>query len=535
MDYKFMTPVELWADCNPVAESLDIEVARTWENEGAVYEKIYFTVKKAGEAELRAYVLTARPKKKGKYPTIFILPELSGKELDESLFGGMETEGYCMVAVDLDGETEGKSRYTFYPDELDYCNKTRAGRHLYYAEPSAKETAWYGWTYVARRTITLISELSYADSDKIIITGAGDSCPVLWQTAAMDARLSGAISVFGYKLEEKESEQEEMDCWTSGVDMRSYAPFVTMPILHIGGTNTADDILEINEKAVEMNEKLQFYADYVFGNGLCVTRKQIATAKEFIKKVFAGEEFTACPTFETETGIDGEFKVKITANGAKSAELWYAYVGASESMFWKKVDASKKSGEFIASFSLALSDEKVAIYARANYGKYCLTSRPKFIQASKTGASVPDKRSTKILFDGTSDKAILPIQSGKLVKDDALEIKEGALGLMGITAKEGGLGYVFDPEQPIELKLAESLQFEIFTLTDVEVVVRLKSSEDTFTASKNFRGGTGWQRVQLSFSAFKNSEFQKLSSFEEVWKIEFPNIAGVLLRNVLLI
>ncbi len=531
-----MTPVELWSDFNPVADELDINVVRSWENDGAIYEKIYFTAKKSGDAELRAYALSARPKKKGKFPTVLILPESSGKELNESLFGGMEKEGYCMIAVDLEGEKEGKSRYTFYPDDLDYCNEDRAGRHMLYAEPSAKETVWYNRTLISRRAITLIGELPYADEEKIVVLGVGNACPVLWQTTAMDARVIAGVSVLGYNFSKEVEEQEEMDCWMSGVDMRSYAPFITVPMLHVSGTNDTNNVIEIIERTVEKTtDGVPFYEDFTFGATNTLTRKQISTVKEFLKKVFAGEPFNEIPTFETETGIDGEFKVKINAPSAKSTELWYAYVGDSKKTFWKKVDSAKKSGDFIANFSLALGGEKVVIYVRANYGKYCLTSRPKFIQTSTSGASVPEKRSTKILFDGTTTSSILPVVDSRIVEDDVLEVKEGALGLMGVTSKGLGLGYIFDPEQPIDVSFAGSLQFEIFTLLDVSIEVAIYSEEQRYSAVKNLRGGTGWQRVQLSNSAFKNLDMQKLSSFDEAWKVEFVKINGALVRNVLLV
>ena len=347
-----MTPVELWSDFNPVADELMIEVVRSWESGGAIYEKIYFTVKKFAEAELRAYALSARPKKKGKFPTVLILPESNKRELDESLFRGLEKEGYCVIAVDLEGEIEGKSRYTLYPDELDYCNENRADRRMLYAEPSAKETVWYNRTLISRRAITLIGELDYADEEKIAVLGIGNACPVLWQTTAMDARIVAGVSVFGYNFSKEVEQQEEMDCWMSGVDMRSYAPFVTVPMLHVSGTNGFDNIIEITEKTAEkMSADTIFYEDFVFGATDTLTQKQINTVKEFLRKTFSGEPFSETPTFETETGIDGEFKVKINANGAKSTELWYAYVGDSKKMFWKKVDSAKKSGEFLANFS----------------------------------------------------------------------------------------------------------------------------------------------------------------------------------------
>ena len=124
---------------------------------------------------------------------------------------------------------------------------------------------------------------------------------------------------------------------------------------------------------------------------------------------------------------------------------------------------------------------------------------------------------------------------GKTVFDDPLEVKEGALGLCGVTSNGGGIGYVFDPEQPVDLSVARSLQFEVFTLSECVLDVRLYSGERVYKAEKRFKKGSTWQRIQLSASAFKNENMQKLTSFEEVWKLEFPKLDSVLVRSVLLI
>ncbi len=536
MEYKFMTPVEVWQECDPCSEPLDYRVVRSEEKEGVIYEKIYFTVKKTEKGEVRAYAVTARSKKKTKLPVVLITPPFSGKEISDELFRDAVQDGYLAVAVDLEGVAEGKKRYTFYPDDLDYCNKARAGRRMYYAEPSARDTVWYNWTYVIRRTLTLIGELECAESEKIVLVGIDEGCNLAWQSVAMDKRISGCVTVFGCNLDGEEEDKEERDCWLSGVDQMSYAPFVTVPMLHVGGTSTKDEIISITERTVEkMKSEAEFYSDFAFGNGHVLFARQINTIKEFVKKVFAGEKFADTPTFDIETGIDGELKIKINAPGARSAEIWYSYVDDSEKMFWKKVDAGRRNGEIIANFSLALNDEKVIIFARANYGKYSVSSRPKFLNTTHTGASVPERRSTRILFDGTQDKMLVPVVEGELVYDNTLEVKEGALGLLGVTAGRGGFSYVLDPEQPTGIKVAESMQLELFVPEEFVMTVRFYSGEDVYSVKKKVKAGSSWQRVHLSSSAFKNADMKKLLSFEEVWKIEIPELRGTLVRNVLLI
>ncbi len=536
MEYKFMTPLQVWENFNPTSEDLSIDVVRSQEIDGTVYEKIYFTVKKTEKGICRAYALTAKPKKKGKLPVMLIIPPFSGKEIDESLVSDVVKDGYVAVVVDLEGETSQKNRYTFYPDDLDYCNKERAGEHILYAKPSARDTTWFNWTCVIRRAITLISELEYADDSKIILVGIDEGSLVAWQTAGIDGRLLAMVSVFGYKTERKEEDKEEKDCWLSGVDQRSYAPFITIPVLHVGGTNTEIGATELIEKTAEkMNEQSDFYADYGFGNAHSLYSRQINTIKEFVKKVFDGEKFIDVPTFDVETGIDGEYKIKINATGAKSAEIWYGYLTEPAKIFWKKIEAGKKGGEMIANFSLGLSNEKVVVYARANYSKFSVVSRPIFIEVKSVAPSFPDRSFTRILFDGTTVKNLIPVMEGKIVFDDPLEVKEGALGLMGVTSNGGGIGYVFDPEQPVDLSVSESLQFEVYTLNECMLDVRLYSGERVYKAEKRFKKGSNWQRVHLPASAFKNENMQKLTSFDSVWKLELPKLNSVLIRNVLLI
>ena len=54
MEYKFMTPLQVWENFNPTSEDLAVDVIRNQEIDGVVYEKIYFTVKKTEKGMVRA-------------------------------------------------------------------------------------------------------------------------------------------------------------------------------------------------------------------------------------------------------------------------------------------------------------------------------------------------------------------------------------------------------------------------------------------------------------------------------------------------
>ena len=55
-----------------------------------------------------------------------------------------------MLMPDYRGEWDGCEEYTIYPEGISYANYRLAGRHLDFADESAKETSWYEWVAVAR-------------------------------------------------------------------------------------------------------------------------------------------------------------------------------------------------------------------------------------------------------------------------------------------------------------------------------------------------------------------------------------------------
>ncbi len=537
--YKFMTPVEVWAKYDPTAEPLETERIRTKTVGDLTYESIYFTAKSVGAKKLRVFVKTVRlAKNKGKKPTLLVAAPCFGVELDFAPFKALLDQGYVLVTFDYEGKTGDKLRYTLYPEDFSYCNKEKAGIHMYHAEPSAHETTWYNWSQIARRTITLLGELEYVDTDKVIMIGEGEGCPIVWQVAAMDNRLKGACTIFGYNLRYEDGDTEERDCWVSGVDMRSYASYVNIPFLNIGATNRWDESFDTVLRIAEnMKDKTEFFTDFAFGYEYGLSERQMKAFYTFLEKVFEGEEFAVVPKLDVFANEDGDLVAKVESEGAKHAEVWYAYGSEPEKRLWKKVDCSKKNGEYIAKLDLNIPDEVLRIFGRVSYGKYSVCSSSKVVVPATIGVKCAEKRRTKVLYDAALEgNELLPVSNSHILPDDAVEVREGAVGLKGITTNLAGVAYIKNPEVIVDFKTAETLQFEFYGVEPRKLGVKVYTvSEKTYLCEKDMAGINSWQRETMHFSEFKDAVNKKMSSWDGVWKIEFLGLDGALINKVLLI
>ena len=537
--YKFMTPVEVWRDFDPTSEDLELVRVRTTNEAGLTYESMYYTGFNTPKGKSRVWTRTVRPTRaKGPLPTLIVIPPCLSVEPDLTKFTRIVEEGYVVMVIDYEGYTDKKSRYTLYPEDYDYCNKLNAGRRMYYAEPSARETTWYAWTMLSRRAITLACELEYVDSEKIIMIGEGEGCPIVWQTASQDVRIKGACTVFGYDLEYREGDTEERDCWVTGVDTRSYASYVHIPFLHIGATNTPDNTFDTFMKISEnMKEKTEFYTDFAFGHDGNISEAQLKTFFVFLEKVCAGEKFAHSPTLDVLTNDKGELEIDVEVEGAKSVSLWYAYGSEAEKRLWKNQVIKKTNDIYHTKLDLALKDEVLRIFAKANFGKFSVCSSSKVIVPIAIGVKCIDRRRTRILYDSLIESnKMLPVSTEKVVPENAVSIKEGAVGLKGVACLVDGISYVRDVEQLVEFVAAESLQFEYYCVEDKEIKVVLRTlNGKTYTADRMMSGDENWQREQLPMSSFKDSDFKKLTTWENVWRIDFMGVKGALINKLLLI
>jgi cephalosporin-C deacetylase-like acetyl esterase len=113
---------------------------------------------------------------------------------DEGFLINFARKGYSVFMFDYTGEDGVKTKCTIYPQEIDFANLNRAGRHLYYAEPDARSTSLFEWTLLSYYAISAAH--SVLGCVKTGVMGIGKGADIVWMLSVLDKRLSACVTAF---------------------------------------------------------------------------------------------------------------------------------------------------------------------------------------------------------------------------------------------------------------------------------------------------------------------------------------------------
>ncbi len=150
-----LTAVTLWKDFDDTLP-LDVETLSETECGNTIIRDVFFSGRQTAKGRVRIYAQYIFPKDEEKFPVVMILFE-AGSKPDMRFVRRFIARGYGVLCVDYCGDN-GSSKYTFYPQDVDYANYIRAGKAMRYADPTAKETSWYEWAGVARYAVRFLLE-----------------------------------------------------------------------------------------------------------------------------------------------------------------------------------------------------------------------------------------------------------------------------------------------------------------------------------------------------------------------------------------
>ncbi|HBF86664.1 MAG TPA: hypothetical protein DDW54_03185, partial [Clostridiales bacterium] len=271
---KFLTPKSLWEDFDGGQPLKETKIDEMKYN-GIVYEKYYFSGRETDTDRVRVFGLYVTPENGAKKRNaVLYVPDVTDKVSYEVL-NEYVAMGYSVLTVDLYGKREDEENYTRYPADVSYANYEERGRHLDYADSSAKETCEYEWTCALRYAINFLEQKNAGA--KIAAVGVKRGGNLVWQLAATDERLSCCAIMFGagwsaydgiYKYSEEDIVMdEERRRFIAAVDAHAYAPYVNCPVLFLTSTNSdeydfdrANDTLSRIKGGVEY--RFNFVANY---------------------------------------------------------------------------------------------------------------------------------------------------------------------------------------------------------------------------------------------------------------------------------
>ena len=524
--FEFMTPLQVWSDFNPIQQPLEPTIAREYVKDGVIFTAMYFTASADGDEQgkTRVYTMIARPENAEKSPVVLVLGDF-GTVVGEETVLRYATKGFACAVMDYAGETDENKFCTIYSDSRKYCNLALSDERLYSAVPSARDTVWYYWALMARREITLLASLPYIDKDSINLLCIRSGSYIGWQVAAMDGRVKTVCVVHGYEAEHRTVCPEEDDCWLSGVSVRSYSQFISVPVLYVGSSN--DSVFDADDLDYVLSA-VPGEAFITFSVGLDgkITEYELNTVRKFFE---TGGKLPSQPKITLKRS-EGALYADLASDGEGTAEIWYSSSAIPNRRVWKKAAVEKLDGEFLA--KIEEESPVTYLFGRVVYGNLSLNT--KIVKADNKDLTGSPRRS-RIIYDTTmGTDGLIPLSDKDIISGEPIAIKKGALNRGGLTALEDGFAIYVDCKG-IEENTVIQLDACSKVPADVRVTIRTSSDdkEESFRSEFSVKSGDAWQRIKLGLNDFKDKDMVSPSGWGNVYIIEFIAGKDVLFNNIL--
>ncbi len=553
-----LTAVTLWKDFDDTLP-LDVETLSETECGNTIIRDVFFSGRQTAKGRVRIYAQYIFPKDEEKFPVVMILFE-AGSKPDMRFVRRFIARGYGVLCVDYCGDN-GSSKYTFYPQDVDYANYIRAGKAMRYADPTAKETSWYEWAGVARYAVRFLLERPEVKSVGAIGLRTGGE--VLFKIAPY-ANLSCMISVcaagwLAYQDIEKFGEgkqsafNEERHRFIAGIDSQSYAPYVRCPLLLISAVSDKkynyDRVYDTFQQINPEVEKALLFSSH--GNGL-VGRHALADIDLFLDKFMKERSvYLSAPTsFSIDEDEKGNLIVTIKNDpDGEVVDCGYFFTEKASrfrTRDWTRVmcDPDDVGVDNVVKIPLSVYEgsNKILLYTFVRYSNgFSATSKIQEFEVKKhyRNSSIlsrviydakQDKLNGFVRFVGTRPYADC-FAAGEM--SDQLE-EVGYGGIKGICA-DAVISYRIG-EPRYEAPDNCSFSFDLWAAEDTSVKVTFYKDEEEHTgysATVKLEGGGKWKNYVLDPEDFKSETGKSLESFKNTISVMFQLDRNAVLNNVL--
>ena len=540
--FNIISPLKLWEDFNPLAEPLDLNVVREYEDEGIMRKMVYFTSERTDDGVVRAFAEVFYPvgAEVGSLPCILYIPPVR-EGLSDALIRRTCLEGYAVVRVDYAGECETKAHHTMYPTSLDYCNHVRAGAHINQVLTNVKNTTWYHWAIVARRALSMVSAtLDVIDTSKIMVMGSEEGSYLMWQVSAMDGRVSRAVSLVGYIPEPpKDIEENERDAWLSCIDPRSYAQYISIPILYVQATDNPHASPDVMQDIIgNLIDGTYVRHTHSVGYEHTITLEDYETVLSFAKQMKEPIELVE-PTLTLEVGQNNVL-AKLDVNGATphTVEIYQSHKTERGFTKWKLLNLSLDAdGCYVGNVRIHEADNTVFVVGKVYLDTGSLSTDLESVTLPPDSRAIKPRLRNKVIYN--TDMSLSELQVGAnttVLERDYLTIEKGAKELLGVRAKEGCLVLKRDDDRHIETDSLTCIQLDVYAETAQDIYVKVYEVEDgvmsEYNATYHLDGDENWQRIRIETSTLKDENNQSMPDWALYHEVQITGVERVLVNNI---
>jgi dienelactone hydrolase len=558
------THATLWADYDPQAEPLDIEILTEWEEDGVVMRVVRYrvgvfkgkTAKVAGiygfmkgmkgvpglvqvhgggqYADYKAVLTNA---KRG-YATISIswagrisAPNYSvSPPIVQKFWDGKTDDPQYKVTTDW-GAVDGYHAPSRFKGTS--FNDLKPNEWTLDAIESPRNSPWFLATLAARRALTFLERQPEVDAGRLGIYGHSMGGKITVATAGSDKRVKAAAPSCGGVSHRS----DEADLYFTTIGDAAALPNVTCPIVFLSPANDFHGrINDLPRSTKEIKSKEWRVTCAPHHNHQDTAEYEVATQLWFDQHLRNNFSWPKTPLTEVQLKTaDGIPRIAITPDDTRPiarVEVYYTQQGVDSNdrtlnenrihQFWHyaQTTPNQAKGKFEASLPIAFTDKPLWVYANVTY------KLPKPVSGAGYYYRVYET-------DTFTVSSLIEMHA-----PDALQRAEVQATLKPSTVIEGFSGdwrkHWFSyrseswrlstnkPYHPLwQAPANASLALEVQSAKANTLIIRL----DKHAAEIKLDGGPGWQKLILSRSDFKDADFQPLASWTGLKQLELSEQA----------
>ena len=384
------TVTETWANFDPRAEDLEIEVIRESTEDGIVLRQIRYVVGTFGGKKTRCAAFYAFPEGGTNLPGIVQIHG-GGQRARSETATFWASHGYAAIAINwgehvIGEEADPNTDWAGIPAgflDPKHHNDVTPGEGTLHDEPHPWNSSWILYSAAARRAITFLEEQAEADGSKIGITGhsMGGRLTIL---TAIDPRVKAAspsVGGSGYLYTDitgvpnsARRMRENLPLYDATLDGRNCWPLIQCPVMFLGATNDFNSPMEMvirGFRSLPHDNGAMSFTPHM--NHRFTANNYAARVRWFETHLKGSFDFPKTATsqlqLKTESGIP-RFTVLPDLSGPhslKTVEIFYGYDRDSRARFWRSAEVHREGDTFSADCPVMELNEPVFVFANVTY------------------------------------------------------------------------------------------------------------------------------------------------------------------------
>ncbi len=527
---------ELWGEYDPRKEPLDVDVTKSWEEEGVTLRILRFTVGTFKGVPARMTAIYGFPKSDQKLPAILDLHGANDSaSLDTVRFAAQH--GYAALSINWGGNRIRLGAEDYQGPNTDWGAvdathpQKKSPTNLFFSTApngftldsvdSPRNSAWFLCLVAARRALTFLEQQLEADGERIGVQGHSMGAKIATQICGIDTRVKAAVPSRGGAGELLMSQRDipggdrtnPSEIALQCLSENAYLDRITRPLLYLSPSNDFDSVFDNmaynwrNFSTEQVRMSVTPHTSYWNAPEFEITR--LLWFEEHLKssalfRMPKTPKFTA----DLRTGSGGTV-VTVTPDTSwpplAGVDVFYSTDPEFKTRFWRDAEPQRKGSVWTAECPMLSADEPLFIYANAHYElplKYRTEGGPKTFAISSYPLTFNPQR-IKLAGVSPLDKPSLLIDDGTRGWKDWYR-KTWSHPLWKATTRK-----IHDPkwQGPNGAQLA----FEILSTADNTLVVSLRndgsdSDESAFAGEyfceKKLAASEDWQTVTLDLGDF---------------------------------